>query len=1513
MREKLLKLLIVSVILLSTVYPLTNVNAAPILNGNDLSLKKSILAGNYQEMNMTIDPYASIKTVHLNYKLVDQNMHLQLDLNVASLYSDKATGIRRVFDLGNWELTSVLTVYRNGSYKINLDTSEGGSYDLSAGDFTVYAQDNQPPVLERIYTNTNMIIHNQMGEVFLEVSDELSEIEEVNVSVMYKGDSEAESGYFQLKANSLGGNLYKVDVPTFMSTKNHGIMEIAGVTIKDTSGNNAWYFDSQFPYGNFELSGGDLFYAPEFYAPRINISYINHKTVQSTEGNQLITVFDDESQVEAAEVVFLKPNGNLYTVQYTNRYGNVFDAFIPSEATANEGGTWQIYYIWAKDIYGNQDRIKNENYFNYGTDFTSSEFYVDYRDITPPSSPSVYEESYTYDYSTTLSGYTEPGALVTAEVNQQIIGQAKADTYGYYSISFTPQKGGTTISVHAADDSGNKSEGKPVYVIDNTAPEKVSVNVIGDSDLRLSGRAEANALIYAYLEDYTVSSHADDQGYFDFDIPKQRAGYTATFYAIDWYGNWSEPTYVTVTDNTAPTSPKVNTLTDQSTSVSGTAEPGATILIKNASKTLATGTSNAQGNYSIAVSKQVAGLNLMIYAVDQAGNTSVATTVKVQDVTSPAVTGVTNGYHKQAVTPIFTEGVASLNGTPFFSGQSIRDEGNYELSVVDTAGNKTVYQFIIDYTPVKVANVTTGTVYKATVAPTFVEGDATLNGHPYFSGEVIAQEGKHQLLVWDSAGNETKIDFEIDLTAPTVTGVDLKLYNKSVKPVFTDTGTLNGKSFVSGTVISAAGDYQLVVQDKAGNQVIKEFSIDLSAPIVSGVRDNAGYKESVTVLFNEGTASLNGKTITNGTVVKNEGEYVLTVTDKAGNSTTLRFVIDFTPPTVEGVSHEHYYNQPVIPSFKEGTATLNGQSYTSGMKIDKEGEYELIVKDQVGNQTIVKFGLDFVAPTLNVENMSYNKPIKPIFTEGIAILNGQPFTSGTTISLDGSYELTVKDKAGNATTARFKLDQKPVIVTGIEEGKTYQQAKPIFTEGTAKLNGVAYTSGALIALEGDHVLIVTDEAGNETKISFSIDHTAPVIRGFLEGKTSYREVTPTFTEGVAMLNGKPFVTGTKIATDGDYELKVTDKGGNETTVRFRIDQKPVIVTGVESGKTYQQVKPIFTEGVGKLNGASYVSGTTIDQTGDYVLIVTDDAGNETKLSFSIDRTSPVISGLVDGKQSYREVTPLFNEGTASLNGKAFVSGTKLVQEGKYVLKVTDQIGNVTTREFTIDRTTPIVTGVKSKQLTNKSVIVYFNEGSATLNGKNIASGQTVVASGSYTLKVTDEAGNVTLLTFTIDKVAPSKPSISTLTNKSTKVTGKAEKGSTVSITYNGRTYTTKASTAGTYSYNLKTTKAGATVTVRAKDAAGNLSTAVSSKVLNTFATFTVNTVKSSAISLTGKGNKAATVQAFVGTKAISKTAKVDSKGNYKLTIPRQKAGVTVTVKMKQAGYLELKKATKVVK
>ena len=57
----------------------------------------------------------------------------------------------------------------------------------------------------------------------------------------------------------------------------------------------------------------------------------------------------------------------------------------------------------------------------------------------------------------------------------------------------------------------------------------------------------------------------------------------------------------------------------------------------------------------------------------------------------------------------------------------------------------------------------------------------------------------------------------------------------------------------------------------------------------------------------------------------------------------------------------------------------------------------------------------------------------------------------------------------------------------------------------------------------------------------------------------------------------------------------------------------------------------------------------------------------------------------------------------------------------------------------------------------------------------------VTAEGSYTLVVTDEAGNVTTIQFTIDKTAPKKPKVDKITADTTKVTGEAEAGTIVVV------------------------------------------------------------------------------------------------------------------------------------
>ncbi|MNP18377.1 Outer cell wall protein precursor [compost metagenome] len=86
--------------------------------------------------------------------------------------------------------------------------------------------------------------------------------------------------------------------------------------------------------------------------------------------------------------------------------------------------------------------------------------------------------------------------------------------------------------------------------------------------------------------------------------------------------------------------------------------------------------------------------------------------------------------------------------------------------------------------------------------------------------------------------------------------------------------------------------------------------------------------------------------------------------------------------------------------------------------------------------------------------------------------------------------------------------------------------------------------------------------------------------------------------------------------------------------------------------------------------------------------MTDDAGNVTTVQFTIDTTPPIVSGVLDGAQYNSDVSPTFNEGTATLNGVNYSSGTIITLDGHYILVITDHAGNTTTVTFTVDRIAP---------------------------------------------------------------------------------------------------------------------------------------------------------------------------------------------------------------------------------
>lgn len=124
-------------------------------------------------------------------------------------------------------------------------------------------------------------------------------------------------------------------------------------------------------------------------------------------------------------------------------------------------------------------------------------------------------------------------------------------------------------------------------------------------------------------------------------------------------------------------------------------------------------------------------------------------------------------------------------------------------------------------------------------------------------------------------------------------------------------------------------------RDAAGN-VSDEYSsviiLDETPPVVTGVQHGGLYRTSVTVHYNEGTATLNGSAFTSGSEVKDEGHHTLIVTDAAGNTTTVAFTIDTTAPT--------------------GTFMMNGDSdftNTKNVKLTLSGLSSDVKEMQVSN------------------------------------------------------------------------------------------------------------------------------------------------------------------------------------------------------------------------------------------------------------------------------------------------------------------------------------------------------------------------------------------------------------------------------------------------------------------------------------------------------------------------------------------------------------------------------------
>ena len=369
--------------------------------------------------------------------------------------------------------------------------------------------------------------------------------------------------------------------------------------------------------------------------------------------------------------------------------------------------------------------------------------------IAPDSANAQVDESGKF-----VSGLAEAGAKIYVYAADGITllgGPVIAASDGNFSISLSDSlQAGETAKVIVEDKAGNKSEAQTVEMgKDTLRPDqpKIEVNKAGTE---LVGTAEPNSTIQILDANSQViaTTTVDANGQFKITLnPALSDSNKVTIIVVDDAGNQSTPLNITAgTDNTPPDAPTA-TMNADGTEVTGSAEVGAKIIIKNsAGNTLGTATVGDDGLYTVKLSSAITDKNVVqITATDASGNISKSTQlVGTKDTIAPSVPTLPTVYDDRDTTKLtIKQGESTQDSTPSFEGK-----GEAKATI---------------------------TIYKNGVAVASVKADAS--GKWLYTPESDLADGKYSysFTQTDVAGNTSAKSSAFEFTVETTTAAKTSL------------------------------------------------------------------------------------------------------------------------------------------------------------------------------------------------------------------------------------------------------------------------------------------------------------------------------------------------------------------------------------------------------------------------------------------------------------------------------------------------------------------------------------------------------------------------------------------------------------------------------------------------------------------------------------------------------------------------------------------------------------------
>lgn len=1108
-------------------------------------------------------------------------------------------------------------------------------------------------------------------------------------------------------------------------------------------------------------------------------------------------------------------------------------------------------------------------------------------DLTPPLAPVILsvvddvlattgpvgQNGLTNDTTPTLNGTAEPGSAVTIRLDGTDIGTVLTDSNGVWSYTPTTPlvEGAHTFTVVATDAAGNTStaSGGFNFTVDTTPPLAATIVTVtddvgsvtdplnsgdttDDTQPLLQGSAPADAVITVY-DGTTLLGTAilDGNGGWSFTpvTPLTDGPHSLTVHATDAAGNTtiSSP-FALVVDTTPPLAPENVVVSNDGTSISGTAEPGSTVSIREGNVTIGDVVADSQGNFSLTLAPpKTNGEILTAAATDTAGNTGPTSSAAAPDITPPQ-------------TPVIVSVIDDVQATTGPVGQSgLTNDRAPTINGTGEAGSTITIS----------------------------------NGSDILGTVVVPQSG-----LWSFTPPSPLVDGTYVLTA---TATDPAGNQSGISAAW----TIN----VDGTAPDAPVISQ-VVDDVPGGitgSLGPNATTNDATPTLSGT---AEANATVTLRVDGvaiGTTVANGLGVWVFTPSSpiGEGPHALTAvtTDAAGNtsgvSNTWGITIDSVAPAAPVITQ-------VIDDVPERLGTLTPNDTTNDTMPTLNGTAEpgstvTIRLDGTDVDTVVADSNGAWSYTLTTPLVSGPHTFTVVATDA----------AGNTSLASGGFTFTVDTTPPLAATIASVLDDVGGVQGPLSSGDTTDDTQPLL-QGSAPADAVitVYDGTTLLGTaildgnggwsftpvtpltDGPHSLTVhaTDAAGNTTVSSpfvLTVDTVAPAtpdapaitvnpdggaIQTPLNPGETTRDTTPTLSgtgnpgDTVTIYNGGVKLddvvvdgsgnwswTPASPLPNGTYDITLTvtnmDGTGNESA-----PSQPVTIT-IDTDAPATPVAPVITDSVTQITGPVADGGTTNDP-------------------------RPVLSGT----GTANDVITIYdsvNGGAASVVGTATVDsngnwswrpGSNIAEgDHEYTATATDEAGNVsgsspgiTITVDTVAPNTPVISAVGSAQddgfttdatplvggtgVNGETVIVYNN---------GVEVGRVVVANGEWTLTLPtqtdgplhitvagiDAAGNVSALSpvfdVTVDTTAPEIPQINAITPSSLSgsvlytndgtptLTGTSEPGTTVIVSVDGTPSLVPVTLQpdGSWSWTAGSTLSDGphTFTVSSSDPAGNLS------------------------------------------------------------------------------------------